>query len=68
MMDKKLAYEKNGSVYFDVMEYNKSNEYGILSRRNVEDLIHNTRKLDGQSDKKNSTRFLLFGKKRNLSI
>ena len=53
MIDKKLAYEKNGSVYFDVMEYNKSNEYGILSKRNVEDLIHNTRQLDGQSDKKN---------------
>lgn len=62
MLDKKLAYEKNGSVYFDVMEYNKSNEYGILSKRNVEDLIHNTRQLDGQSDKKNPQDFALWKK------
>ena len=62
MIDKKLAYEKNGSVYFDVMEYNKSNEYGILSKRNVEDLIHNTRQLDGQSDKKNPQDFALWKK------
>ena len=62
MIDKKHAYEKNGSVYFDVMEYNKSNEYGILSKRNVEDLIHNTRQLDGQSDKKNPQDFALWKK------
>tara|TARA_B100001996_G_scaffold265418_1_gene207151 strand:+ start:37 stop:1509 length:1473 start_codon:yes stop_codon:yes gene_type:complete len=62
MIDKKLAYEKNGSVYFDVMEYNKSNKYGILSKRNVEDLIHNTRQLDGQSDKKNPQDFALWKK------
>ena len=62
MIEKKLAYEKNGSVYFDVMEYNKSNEYGILSKRNVEDLIHNTRQLDGQSDKKNPQDFALWKK------
>ena len=62
MIDKKLAYEKNGSVYFDVMEYNKSNEYGILSKRNVEDLIHNTRQLDGQSDKKNPQDFARWKK------
>ena len=62
MLDKKLAYEKNGSIYFDVIEYNKSKKYGILSKRNIEDLIHNTRKLDGQSDKKNPQDFALWKK------
>ena len=57
-----MAYVVNGSVYFDVFEYNKSNNYGILSKRNLEDLIHNTRSLDGQSDKKNPTRFCIVEK------
>tara|TARA_Y100000766_G_scaffold278324_1_gene284950 strand:- start:198 stop:1226 length:1029 start_codon:yes stop_codon:yes gene_type:complete len=52
----------NGSVYFDVLEYSKSNDYGILSKRNLEDLIHNTRSLDGQSDKKNPQDFALWKK------
>ena len=59
---KGLAYEVNGSVYFDVHEYNKKENYGILSGRKVEDLIHNTRALDGQSDKKNPQDFALWKK------
>ena len=62
MIDKKMAYEKNGSIYFDVIEYNNSKKYGILSKRKIEDLIHNTRKLDGQSDKKNPQDFALWKK------
>jgi len=50
----------NGSVYFDVHKYNETNEYGILSKRKLEDLIHNTRALDGQSDKKNPQDFALW--------
>jgi len=57
-----LGYEKNGSVYFDVHKYNKSNNYGKLSGRKLEDLIHNTRSLDGQSDKKNPQDFALWKK------
>lgn len=57
-----FAYEVNGSVYFDVHKYNESNEYGILSKRKLEDLIHNTRELDGQSDKKNPQDFALWKK------
>ena len=57
-----MAYEVNGSVYFDVLEYSKSNNYGILSKRNLEDLIHNTRSLEGQSDKKNPQDFALWKK------
>ena len=59
---KGFAYEVNGSVYFDVLEYNKKEHYGILSGRKVEDLIHNTRTLDGQSDKKNPQDFALWKK------
>ena len=62
IIDKGLAYEVNGSVYFDVLEYNKKENYGILSGRKVEDLIHNTRSLDGQSDKKNPQDFALWKK------
>ena len=59
---KGFGYEVNGSVYFDVLEYNKKEHYGILSGRKVEDLIHNTRTLDGQSDKKNPQDFALWKK------
>lgn len=62
ILDKGFAYEVNGSVYFDVVAYNKDNNYGILSGRNIEDAIHNTRTLDGQSDKKNPQDFALWKK------
>ncbi|PNQ73416.1 cysteine--tRNA ligase [Hanstruepera neustonica] len=62
IIDNDLAYVVNGSVYFDVLKYNETKPYGILSKRNVEDLIHNTRTLDGQSDKKNPQDFALWKK------
>ncbi len=57
-----FAYEVNGSVYFDVIKYNQNNNYGILSGRKIEDLIENTRELDGQSDKRNPVDFALWKK------
>ena len=62
ILKKGLAYEINGSVYFDVLKYNETKPYGILSKRNVEDLMHNSRELDGQSDKKNPQDFALWKK------
>ncbi|WP_299108831.1 cysteine--tRNA ligase [uncultured Tenacibaculum sp.] len=62
IMEKGMAYEVNGSVYFDVLKYNESSNYGILSGRTIEDAIHNTRVLDGQSDKKNPQDFALWKK------
>ena len=62
ILDKGFAYEANGSIYFDVLKYNEAHHYGILSGRNIEDLIHNTRVLDGQSDKKNPQDFALWKK------
>ncbi len=62
ILAKGLAYEINGSVYFDVLKYNETEHYGILSGRNIEDSIHNTRTLDGQSEKKNPQDFALWKK------
>tara|TARA_B110001452_G_scaffold4057_1_gene3696 strand:+ start:6 stop:1484 length:1479 start_codon:yes stop_codon:yes gene_type:complete len=68
IMEKGFAYEINGSVYFDVIEFNKKTPYGKLSGRNIEDLIHNTRTLDGQSDKKNPQDFALWKKAEPVHI
>lgn len=56
-----FAYESNGSVYFDVLEYNKKGlNYGELSNRNIDELFANTRDLDGQNEKKNPQDFALW--------
>ena len=56
------AYEKNGSVYFDVLKFNEDHEYGKLSGRNIDDMISNTRELAAQSEKKNPQDFALWKK------
>ncbi|MDA0194148.1 MAG: cysteine--tRNA ligase [Bacteroidetes bacterium] len=55
-----FAYEVKGSVYFDVEAYNRDNNYGKLSGRNIEDLLINTRELDGQDEKRNPLDFALW--------
>ena len=54
------AYEVNGSIYFDVEKYNNDKGYGQLSGRKIEDLMANTRNLDGQGDKRNPLDFALW--------
>lgn len=56
------AYEKNGSVYFDVLKFNEDQQYGKLSGRKIEDMIANTRELTAQSEKKNQQDFALWKK------
>ncbi|MFW2348693.1 MAG: cysteine--tRNA ligase [Wenyingzhuangia sp.] len=62
ILSKGLAYEVNGSVYFDVLKYNETKTYGVLSGRKIADAIHNTRSLEGQSEKKNPQDFALWKK------
>jgi cysteinyl-tRNA synthetase len=56
------AYEVNGSVYFDIDAYNKKYNYGKLSGRKVEDMLANTRELEGQAQKRNPLDFALWKK------
>ena len=59
-----FAYESNGSVYFDVLKYNESHDYGELSGRKLEDLIagSSARSLEGQEEKRNPNDFALWKK------
>ena len=56
------AYISNGSVYFDVAKYNKDYKYGVLSGRELDEMISNTRELDGQGDKHSPYDFALWKK------
>lgn len=63
LLDKGLAYESEGSVYFDVEKYNSTvKKYGILSHRTLEDTMENSRQLSGQSEKRNPYDFALWKK------
>ena len=62
ILDAGFAYESNGSIYFDVEAYNRKHDYGRLSGRNLDDILTNTRELDGQSDKRRSFDFALWKK------
>jgi cysteinyl-tRNA synthetase len=62
ILDAEYAYVSNGSVYFDVLKYDKEYHYGILSGRKLEELLSTTRTLDGQEEKRNSADFALWKK------
>lgn len=62
ILDNGLAYEVNGSVYFDVKKYHEGHDYGKLSGRKIDELISETRQLDGQSEKRDPLDFALWKK------
>lgn len=62
ILDNGYAYVSNGSVYFDIEKYNHDHHYGILSGRNLTDIINNSRELAGVSEKKNQADFALWKK------
>ncbi|MGM9699767.1 MAG: cysteine--tRNA ligase [Prevotella sp.] len=62
ILDNGYAYESNGSVYFDIEKYNRDHKYGILSGRNLDDVINNSRELDGVGEKRNQVDFALWKK------
>ena len=62
ILDNGYGYESNGSIYFDVEKYNKDHHYGILSHRNLEDIINNSRELAGVGEKRHQADFALWKK------
>ena len=62
ILDNGYAYVSNGSVYFDIEKYNKDHKYGVLSGRNLDDVINASRELDGVGEKRNQVDFALWKK------
>ncbi|WGH26903.1 MAG: cysteine--tRNA ligase [Candidatus Bostrichicola ureolyticus] len=62
LIKKGLAYEVNGSVYFNIEAYNKNYEYGILSKHKIDNLIESSRFLKKQQEKRNPKDFALWKK------
>lgn len=60
IIDNGLAYERNGTVYFDVEKYAKTNNYTVLTGRKLDELLDGTRELDGQDEKKGRLDFALW--------
>ncbi len=66
ILDKGLAYERNGSVYFDVSKFAAENKgvYGSVSGRVLEDLYTETRELKSQEEKNHPADFAIWMKAR----
>ncbi|HBE41369.1 MAG TPA: cysteine--tRNA ligase, partial [Bacteroidales bacterium] len=62
ILEQGYAYETNGSVYFDVVQYSEKYNYGKLSGRVLEELQENTRAIEGKDEKRNTFDFALWKK------
>ena len=62
------AYERNGTVYFNVEKYVETYDYTILTNRKLEDMLNNTRELSGQDEKKGRLDFALWIKAKPETI
>jgi cysteinyl-tRNA synthetase len=63
ILNNNLAYEINGSVYFDVKKYAEDYNYGELSGRKLDELLEQTRsELEGGDDKKFFADFAIWKK------
>ncbi|TDQ07683.1 cysteine--tRNA ligase [Pedobacter metabolipauper] len=62
------AYESNGTIYFDVEKYSEKYNYTILTNRNLEDMLANTRELGGQNEKRGRLDFALWIKAKPETI
>jgi cysteinyl-tRNA synthetase len=68
ILDAGFGYVENGSVYFDVLKYSEKFAYGKLSGRILEDMMTNTRELEGQEEKHNPVDFALWKKAQPVHI
>jgi len=66
ILDQGLAYERNGSVYFDVPKFSTvyPGVYGAVSGRILEDLYTETRELKSQEEKNHPADFAVWMKAR----
>ena len=60
ILDHGYAYVSNGSVYFDTERYDADHHYGILSGRNLTDIVNASRELEGTGEKRHQADFALW--------
>lgn len=61
IINKKLAYESNGSVYFNIKNYNMIYDYSLLNNRKLNSNLE-SRSLNKKEDKQNIQDFALWKK------
>lgn len=62
ILDAGYAYESEGSIYFDLQKFSKDFDYGKLSGRQIDEMLQNTRALEGTSEKRFPLDFALWKK------
>ena len=63
-----FAYESNGSVYFDLINFSKKYKYGELSNRSFDEILNESRSLKGFDEKRNPQDFALWKKAEDKHI